>query len=150
MDHSSHNKHFKVSIMATTHCLIGCSIGEVGGMVLTTAFNLSNFLSILISILLAFFFGYLLTLIPLIQHKLSLKKAFGIAIASDTLSISTMEFMDNLIIILIPQALNAKLKDPLFWESLIASLIVAFIVAVPVNYFLIKKGKGHALAHGSH
>lgn len=135
--------------MATTHCLIGCSIGEVGGMVLTTAFNLSNFLSILISIILAFFFGYLLTLIPLIRHNLSFKKAFGIAIASDTLSISTMEFMDNLIIILIPQALNAKLNDPLFWESLIASLIVAFIVAVPVNYFLIKKGKGHALVHGS-
>lgn len=144
------NHNLKTAIMATIHCLIGCSIGEVGGMIISSYFEFSNLTSILISIILAFIFGYTLTLIPLIKHGLGFKKSLSIGIASDTISISTMEIMDNLVIILIPAALNAKIYDLLFWQSLIASLIVAFIVTIPVNLFLIKKGKGHALVHSHH
>ncbi len=134
----SNASHLSIAIKATTHCLIGCSIGEILGMVLTTALNLNNFLNILISIILAFVFGYLLSLIPLIKHGISFKKAFAIAVASDTVSITSMEFMDNLVIVAIPAALFAKLSDLLFWESLFISLIVAFLFTIPVNYFLIK------------
>lgn len=144
------NHNLKTAIMATIHCLIGCSIGEVGGMIISSYFEFSNLTSILISIILAFIFSYTLTLIPLIKHGLGFKKSLSIGIASDTISISTMEIMDNLVIILIPAALNAKIYDLLFWQSLIASLIVAFIVTIPVNLFLIKKGKGHALVHSHH
>lgn len=143
------NNQIKVAIRATLHCLLGCSIGEILGMVLTTAFNLSNSANITISILLAFIFGYSLTLIPLIEHGLGFKKSLGIAIGADTISITSMEFMDNLVIFLIPSALNANLNDFLFWGSLFASIIVAFIFTVPVNYFLIKMGKGHA-SHEAH
>ncbi len=141
------NNHFRAAVMATTHCLIGCSIGEVLGMVVATYFGLSNFYSIFLSIVLAFVFGYSLTLLPLKKHGLSTKKSLKIAVASDTVSISTMELMDNLVIVLIPAALNANLNDALFWKSLVISLIVAFLVTVPVNYFLIKRGKGHTMAH---
>ena len=141
------NSNFQTAIHATTHCLVGCSIGEVLGMVLATYFGLSNFNSIFISILLAFVFGYSLTLLPLLRHGLSIKKSLGIAVASDSVSITSMEIMDNLVIVLIPSALNAKLNDSLFWESLIASLIIAFFVTVPVNYFFIKRGVGHTHSH---
>ncbi len=135
--------HLNTAVLATSHCLLGCSIGEILGMVLSTALNFSNIASIFISIILAFIFGYSLTLLPLIKHGLSLKKSLGIAVASDTVSITSMETVDNLVIVMIPTALNAKLSDLLFWESLIASLIVAFIVTVPLNYILIRNGKEH-------
>jgi hypothetical protein len=143
------NKSLNTAVMATAHCLLGCSIGEILGMVISAGLDLSNFYSIIISIFLAFVFGYSLTLLPLNRH-LGFKKALRIAVASDTASISTMELMDNLVIVLIPSALDAKLTDLLFWGSLAVSLVVAFLVTVPVNYILIKRGLGHAMHHGTH
>lgn len=147
INESNDSSHFmsnvRLSVHATAHCLTGCAIGEILGMVIATHFNWHNFLAIAVSVALAFFFGYSLTLIPLLRHAMKLKHAFSIAFATDTLSITTMEFMDNLIIVLIPGALDASLTDSLFWGSLIGSLIIAFIVTIPVNYLLIKKGIRH-------
>lgn len=133
------------AISATRHCLTGCAIGEILGMVLATAWGLSNSASVALSIVLAFVFGYSLTLIPLIKAKLSLKKAIRIALASDTVSITTMEIADNAFILLVPGAIAAGLTDALFWVSLAASLAVAFVVTVPVNRWLIGRGQGHAV-----
>lgn len=139
----------RISLIATLHCLIGCSIGEVLGMFLGTYFGLSNLLTIILAVLLAFIFGYSLTLIPLLKH-LNLKKALTVAFVSDTASISVMEIVDNGVMILIPGALHAHIDELLFWGSLIVALLVAFLFAFPVNYFLIKKGKGHAVVHSLH
>jgi hypothetical protein len=136
--------------MATTHCLIGCGIGEVLGMILGAAFNWSNFTSVVTSVVLAFIFGYSLTLRPLFKADLSLVAALQTAFASDTVSITTMEVIDNLIIVVVPGALAASLSSLLFWWTLALSLAVAFIVTVPVNYWLIKRGRGHAVMHQHH
>lgn len=135
---------------ATLHCLTGCAIGEVLGMVIATAFGLANFPSIVLSVALAFLFGYALTLRPLIGSGLSLRQSGRIALAADTVSITVMEITDNLFLLLIPGALAAGLTDGLFWTSLVASLVVAFIVTVPVNRALIARGKGHAVVHAYH
>jgi hypothetical protein len=140
----------KTAISATLHCLTGCAIGEVLGMVISTAANLSNLTTIIISTALAFIFGYTLTTLPLLKSGLSFKAALGIAFASDTLFIGTMEVVDNTIIAAIPGALYATLSQPLFWASLLLSLVIAFIAAVPVNRFLLARGKGHALVHEYH
>lgn len=129
----------KSAIHHTLHCLLGCSIGEVLGMVVTTAFNLSNTANILISILLAFFFGYLLTFWSLYRKGMQVFPALHTAVATDTASILSMEAVDNIFILLVPGAINATLKDSLFWLSLIASLIVAFICTVPINRWLIAR-----------
>lgn len=133
------------AISATRHCLTGCAIGEVLGMVLATAWGLSNGASVALSIVLAFIFGYSLTLIPLLRAKLAPRKAIKIALASDTVSITTMEIADNAFILLVPGAMAAGLTDALFWVSLAASLAVAFVVTVPVNRWLIARGQGHAV-----
>ncbi len=137
---------FNVSLKATLHCLLGCSIGEILGMIIGAHFNIHDFAAIILSIFLAFVFGYSFTLVPLLKH-LSFKKAFSTALASDTISITVMEVMDNLVIFFIPGALAAGLNTFLFWGSLGISLFVAFLSALPVNYFLIKKGRGHSHAH---
>ena len=139
----------KMAVMATRHCLIGCGIGEILGMVISTAFDFHNATSVILSILLAFLFGYSLTYFPLIK-SLGKKKAARTAFASDSMSITSMEIMDNLVIVLIPGALNATLSQSLFWLSLFLSLVAAFIVTVPVNYWLISRGLGHAVVHGGH
>jgi len=150
MEHAENSFNLKrISLVATTHCLIGCSIGEILGMFLATYFGLSNPLTIGLAIVLAFIFGYSLTLVPLLKH-LSFKKALSTAFISDTASITVMEIVDNGTIILIPGALHAHIDEPLFWISLALSLTVAFLFALPVNYFLIKRGKGHAVVHGHH
>jgi hypothetical protein len=146
---SSHSSLKSLAFMATVHCLTGCAIGEVLGMVVGTYFNIHNIFSILLSVVLAFFFGYSFTLVPLLK-QFNLQKSLSLALASDTISISVMETMDNLIIFFIPGALDAGLNTALFWGSLIISLLVAFVSAFPVNYWLISKGKGHALIHSSH
>lgn len=133
------------AIQATLHCLTGCAIGEILGMVISTAFGFGNATSIVVSIALAFLFGYALTLRPVVSAGVPLRQAFGLALASDTLSITTMEIVDNGFIILVPGALAAGLGDALFWWSLLVSLVIAFVLAVPVNRYLIARGKGHAI-----
>ena len=134
---------------ATLHCLTGCAIGEILGMVIATALGLGNAASIVLAIVLAFFFGYGLTIVSLIR-VVNLGRASRLAFASDTASIATMEVVDNLFIIAVPGALAAGLTDGLFWWSLVVSLAVAFVVTVPINRWLIARGKGHAVVHDLH
>ena len=138
------------AVSATLHCLTGCAIGEVLGLVLATWWGWSNGPSIMLAIVLAFAFGYALTIAPVLRSGVSLRQAIGIALAADTVSIATMEVMDNAVVLVVPGAMNAGLTDVLFWGSLAASLVVAFIVTVPVNRALIKRGKGHAVVHQFH
>lgn len=138
------------AIQATLHCLTGCAIGEVLGMVIATAFALANAPTIALSVALAFVFGYALTMQPLLRAGLRPRRAVKVAFAADTVSISVMELMDNLVLLLVPGALAAGLADGLFWASLAASLVVAFVVTVPVNRVLIARGKGHAVMHAFH
>ncbi|MCW3008069.1 MAG: hypothetical protein JWP17_2695 [Solirubrobacterales bacterium] len=140
----------RTAISATLHCLTGCALGEILGLVLATAFGWPNGPSIAISIALAFVFGYLLTTLPLLRAGLSLRAALALALASDTLSITTMEIVDSLIVLAVPGAMAAGLGDPLFWGSLAFALFIAFWVAVPVNRWLIARGKGHAVIHAHH
>jgi hypothetical protein len=136
-----------VAISATLHCLTGCAIGEIAGMIIGTAAGLSNGGTIAISIVLAFVFGYGLTSLPLLRAGLALAVVAPIAFASDTLSIATMEAVDNTILVVIPGAMNAGLGTLLFWGSLAFSLVIAGCFAVPVNRWLIGRGKGHAVVH---
>ena len=138
------------AVQATLHCLTGCAIGEILGMVISTAFGFGNALSIVVSVGLAFVFGYGLTLRPVIAAGVAPRRAFSLAFASDTLSISTMEIVDNAFILLVPGAISAGLGDSVFWWSLLTSLVIAFAAAVPVNRYLIARGKGHAVMHEFH
>ncbi|HEY3544001.1 MAG TPA: DUF4396 domain-containing protein [Gaiellaceae bacterium] len=142
--------YMRTAIQATLHCLTGCAIGEVLGMVIATAAGWGDAASIAVSIVLAFFFGYLLTIRPLVRARLGLRRALSLALASDTVSIATMELVDNAFIILVPGALAAGLGDGLFWWSLGVSLAIAFVLTVPVNRWLIARGKGHAVMHHHH
>jgi hypothetical protein len=148
-DHHAAQGDWRTAVSATLHCLTGCAIGEVLGMVIATALGLSNAASIVIAILLAFVFGYGLTMRPL-MGAVGARRATRLAFASDTVSITTMEIVDNLFIIAVPGALAAGLSDSLFWWSLIVSLVIAFILTVPVNRWLISRGKGHAVIHAYH
>ncbi|HKU57912.1 MAG TPA: DUF4396 domain-containing protein [Gaiellaceae bacterium] len=140
----------RAAIQATLHCLTGCAIGEILGMVLSAAFGFGNALSIVLSVLLAFVFGYALTLRPVIAAGVPPRRALRLAVASDTVSIATMELVDNGFILLVPGALAAGLADGLFWWSLLVSLAIAFALTVPVNRWLIVRGRGHAVMHELH
>jgi Domain of unknown function (DUF4396) len=140
----------RTAFLATTHCLTGCAIGEVLGMVIATAAGLGNALSILIAVVLAFTFGYSFTMLPLLRAGLAFAVAVPLAFASDTLSIATMEIVDNAFILIVPGAIAAGLGDGLFWWSLGTSLIIAFAAAFPVNRLLIARGGGHAVVHAYH
>jgi len=140
----------RAAVLATIHCLTGCAIGEVLGMVLASALGWSNALSIGVSVLLAFFFGYALTLGPVVRAGVQLRRALRLAVASDTVSIGTMEAVDNAFIAVVPGALGAGLLDGLFWWSLGFSLLIAFALTVPVNRWLIARGRGHAVMHAHH
>jgi len=140
----------RLAFSATVHCLTGCAIGEVLGMIVGTALGWSDAATIAASILLAFFFGYGLTSLPLLRAGLGLRRTAPLAFASDTLSISTMEIVDTLIILLIPGAIAAGLGDPLFWGSLAVALLIAGACAFPVNRLLLARGKGHAVVHRHH
>jgi hypothetical protein len=137
-------------VSATLHCLTGCAIGEILGLVLATWWGWSNGPSIALAIVLAFVFGYSLTIIPVLRSGLVLKAAVGVALAADTVSILTMEIIDNAIMLVVPGAMQAGLTDWLFWGSLAFSLVVAFALTVPVNRALIARGKGHAVVHQYH
>ena len=140
----------QTAFQATIHCLTGCAIGEVLGMVIGTAAGFSNLATVVLSVVLAFFFGYALTLIPLLRAKIALGTALSLALASDTASITIMEIVDNAIMLVIPGAMDAGLTSPLFWGSLVFSLIIAGIAAFPVNRWLIGRGMGHAVVHRYH
>jgi len=136
-----------MALSATLHCLTGCAIGEVLGVVIGTALGLATGPTIALGILLAFVFGYTLTSLPLLRAGLALAVVAPIALASDTLSIATMEVVDNAIIVVIPGAMDAGLGDILFWGSLSFALFVAGFAAYPVNRWLLQRGKGHAAVH---
>jgi uncharacterized membrane protein YbjE (DUF340 family) len=138
------------AVSATLHCLTGCAIGEVLGMILATWWGWGNAASILLAIVLAFFFGYSLTLNPVLRAGVPVRRALPIAFASDTASITVMEIVDNAFILIVPGAISAGLGNSLFWWSLGVSLIIAFVFAVPVNRWLIARGKGHAVVHAYH
>jgi hypothetical protein len=136
-----------VAVSATLHCLTGCAIGEVTGVAIGTALGWSDFATIALAIGLAFLFGYALTSLPLLRAGLAFGAVVGIAFASDTLSIATMEVVDNVILLVIPGAMEAGLDELLFWGSLAFALVVAFVLTVPVNRWLIARGRGHCAVH---
>ena len=140
----------RTAFSATLHCLTGCAIGEVLGIVIGTALGWSNVATIVLAIVLAFFFGYGMTILPLLRSGMALGAVLPLALASDTLSITVMEIVDNLIIVVIPGAMDAGLGSLLFWGSLAFALAVAFVAAFPVNRYLISRGKGHAVVHKHH
>ena len=138
----------RLAFTATAHCLTGCAIGEVLGLVIGTALGWGTVPTIVLAVVLAFVFGYSFTLVPLVRGGVALATALGIALAADTLSIAVMEIVDNLIVLLVPGAMDAGLTSGLFWGSL--ALAVAFAAAFPVNRALIARGRGHALVHEHH
>jgi hypothetical protein len=139
-----------LALAATVHCLTGCGIGEVLGLAAGTLLALSNAVTIALAIVLAYAFGYGLTLVPLLRAGMPLLRASGITLAAETLSITTMEIVDNFVVLAIPGAMDAGLGDFLFWASLAVSLGLAFVAAFPVNLWLVSRGLGHAIVHGGH
>jgi putative flippase GtrA len=150
MDHSAHQSLNRSAFSATVHCLTGCAIGEVLGLVIATAAGWSDVPSIAIAIVLAFLFGYALTLIPVLKAEVPLRRALPLAFASDTASIAVMEIVDNGFILLVPGAMDAGLTDARFWWSLGVGLAIAFLFALPLNRWLIARGRGHAVVHAYH
>ena len=140
----------RLAFSATVHCLTGCAIGEVLGMVIGTALGFSDIATIALAIVLAFVFGYSLTSLPLLRSGMSLAAVAPLALASDTISIAIMEIVDNAIMLLIPGAMEATLGDAGFWAALAAALLIAGAAAYPVNRWLIRRGKGHAVVHAHH
>lgn len=157
MEHTANTSHdhtptsggalTSVALSATLHCLTGCTIGEVLGLVIATALGLSNLVTIVLAVVLAFVFGYGLTSLPLLRAGWALAAVVPIALASDTLSIAAMELVDNAIVLAVPGAMEAGLSDVLFWGSLSFALVIAGAFALPVNRWLIARGKGHAVVH---
>lgn len=132
---------------ATLHCLTGCAIGEILGLMIGTALGWSTWTTIALAVALAFLFGYTLSTLPLISAGLGFFSALSVVFAADTLSIATMEIVDNLVMAVIPGAMHAGLVNPLFWVSMTLALAAAYAAAYPVNRYLLTKGKGHALTH---
>jgi hypothetical protein len=156
-DQSGHAHHngarattWGAAAQATLHCLTGCAIGEVLGMVIGTALGLHNAATVVLSIVLAFAFGYGLTMRGVLRAGVDVRTAFKVALAADTASIAIMELLDNTFIVAVPSAMNAGLTSMLFWASLAASLVVAFLLTTPANRWMIARGKGHAVVHQYH
>jgi hypothetical protein len=135
---------------ATLHCLTGCAIGEVLGMVIGTALGLHNAGTVVLSIALAFVFGYALTMRGVLRAGVPFRRAVSVALAADTVSIAVMEVIDNTVVLAVPGAMDAGLGSALFWLSLAGSLALAFVLTVPVNRWLMGRGKGHAVVHAHH
>ena len=140
----------RLAISATLHCLTGCAIGEVLGMVLGTWWGWGEWPTVALAVVLAFFFGYALTIGPVLRAGVPLRQAVKVALAADTVSIAVMEIIDNAIMLTVPGAMDSGLSSPLFWGSLAFSLVVAFVLTVPVNRWLIRRGRGHAVVHAYH
>jgi hypothetical protein len=141
---------WRTAISATLHCLTGCAIGEVLGMILATWWGWSDLPSIALAVVLAFFFGYLLTFVGVRRAGLDVRTAVRTALAADTLSILVMEVVDNAVLLAWPGAMEAGLLDLLFWGSLAFALLVAFVLTVPFNKWMIGRGRGHAVVHEMH
>jgi len=159
MPHAHHHHHPEkqaagslnhVAWMATLHCLLGCAIGEVLGMVIGTALGWSNLETIALAVALAFISGYLMTMIPLLRAGLPLRQAAKLALIADSASIAVMEIVDNLVMLLIPGAMDAALDSLLFWGSMTIALAIAAVAAFPLNRWLIARGMGHAAVHAHH
>ena len=150
MAHHGEQSLNRLAFSATVHCLTGCAIGEVLGMIIGTALDWGNGETIVLSIVLAFLFGYSLTMLPLLRGGVALAAAIPVALAADTISITIMEVVDNAIILVIPGAMEAGLTDLLFWGSLVVSLLIAGVAAYPANRYLIARGRGHAVVHAYH
>jgi hypothetical protein len=148
--HGAQPATWRTAASATLHCLTGCAIGEVLGMVIGTALSWSNAATLILSVALAFFFGYALTLRGLRRAEVGWRQAVRLAIAADTLSILIMEIVDNGFLVLVPGAMDAGLATGLFWASLAASLALAFVVTLPANKWIISRGRGHAVVHAYH
>jgi hypothetical protein len=149
-DHRRTPTTWGAAAQATLHCLTGCAIGEVLGMVIGTAAGLHNAATVVLSIALAFVFGYGLTMRSVLRAGLDLRAALRVALAADTVSIAVMELLDNAVVVAVPGAMDAGLTSPLFWASLAGSLVVAFLLTTPVNKWMISRGKGHAVVHRYH
>ena len=147
---AAHRSLNALAFSATVHCLTGCAIGEVLGMVIGTALGWSEWQTVALAVALAFFFGYLLTSLPLLRAGLSLAAVVALALASDTISIAIMETVDNAIMLAIPGAMEAGLDNPGFWAALAAALLIAGAAAYPANRWLLARGKGHAVVHAHH
>ena len=150
MEHGVGPSLTRSAVQATVHCLTGCAIGEVLGMVIATALGWGNVASVVLAVALAFVFGYAFTIRPVLAAGIPFRRAARVTLASDTVSIGTMELVDNAFILLVPGAIAAGLGDALFWWSLAASLAIAFVLTVPVNRFLLAPGRGHAVMHELH
>jgi hypothetical protein len=153
--HAQHHHNMRSSLTglaatATLHCLIGCGIGEVLGLTIDTALGWGNTGSVALAVVLAFLFGYGFTLVPLLRGGMALSTAASLAFAADTVSIGVMEIADNMVMLMIPGAMAAGLTEPLYWGSLMLSLVIAFLAAWPVNRWLIARGRGHAVVHHHH
>ena len=154
--HAHHDMHGspgslnRLALSATLHCLTGCGIGEVLGLVIASWLGWGTAASIALAVALAFFFGYALAMRPLLASGLAFGQAIRVALAADTISIIVMEIIDNAMMLAIPGAMDAHVTDPLFWGSLTVALGVAFLVTFPVNRWLISRGYGHALVHAFH
>jgi Domain of unknown function (DUF4396) len=140
----------RIALAATLHCLAGCAIGEVAGMVIGTALGWGNMETIILAVVLAFVSGFSLTVVPLLRNGYGPSAAVRVALAADTASITIMEIVDNLIMLVIPGAMDAPLASMYFWASLTIALMLAGVAAFPVNRWFIARGRGHALAHGHH
>jgi hypothetical protein len=149
MEHGEQSLN-RLAFSATVHCLTGCAIGEVLGMIIGTSLGWSNLETIALAVVLAFFFGYSLTMLPLLRGGIALTAAIPVALAADTISITIMEIVDNAIILLIPGAMEAGLASFLFWGSLAVALLIAGAAAYPANRYLIARGRGHAVVHAHH
>ena len=152
LHHSSSHGHASrsMAVSATLHCLTGCAIGEVAGLMIGTAIGLGTGWTVVLAISLAFLFGYTLSTLPLIKGGLGLGAALSLVLAADTLSIVTMEVVDNAVMAAIPGAMDAGLVNPVFWVGMMIALTAAFFAAYPVNRYLMARGKGHALTHEHH
>ena len=160
-EHTDHTEHAgghqpagreltRLAVSATLHCLTGCAIGEVLGLVIGTGLGWGNWPTVALAVVLAFVFGYSLTLGPVLRAGVPFRQAVKVALAADTVSIAVMEVTDNAVVLTVPGAMDAGLGDVLFWGSLAFSFVVAFLVTVPVNRWLIGRGRGHAVVHAYH
>lgn len=145
--HESHAGVDRMALSATLHCLTGCAIGEILGLMIGTAAGFSTAATIALAVTLAFLFGFALSALPLVTAGMRLGAALSLVLAADTLSIATMEVVDNLVMALIPGAMDAGLVNPVFWVGMAVALTVAFVAAYPVNRYLMRRGRGHALTH---
>ena len=148
--HGSGPASWAMAATATLHCLTGCAIGEVLGMVIGTSAGLSNWATVVLSVALAFVFGYALTMRGVLRAGLPLRQALRVALAADTISIAVMEVVDNAVVLSVPGAMEAGIATALFWLSLAGALALAFVVTLPVNRAMMSRGRGHAVVHGLH